>query len=97
MLFVNASEKGADCRDSTRVIDILWEQNGARGVRLQTAAGERQEITSRLVVDATGQQALIASKLGSRKNNPKLRKAAIWSYVQGARREIGRASCRDRV
>lgn len=89
MLFVNASEKGADCHDSTRVIDILGEQNCARGVRLQTAAGQRREITSRLVVDATGQQALIASKLGLRENNPKLRKAAIWSYFQGGRRDEG--------
>jgi flavin-dependent dehydrogenase len=66
------------------------EEGQARGVRVQNQGddGPRQ-ITARVVVDATGQQALIANRLGLRVENPRLKKAAIWGYYRGARRDPG--------
>ena len=46
----------------------------------------RQRISTRVVVDASGQQAVIANRLGLRVMNPRLRKAAIWGHFQGAER-----------
>ena len=89
MLFENAREKGADCYDATRVVDAIWDGDRAQGVRLLTSDGEQREIAARVVVDATGQSTLLASRLGVRQENPALRKAAIWNYFQGALRADG--------
>ena len=42
-----------------------------------------------MVVDATGQQSLLANALRIKRVDPHLRKAAIWSYYVGARRDEG--------
>ena len=92
MLFDNAAAKGAHCRDQVRVREVLFDgRQGARaaGARLELADGAQREVRSRVVVDATGQQCLLASKLGLRVENPKLKKAAIWGYYRGAQRESG--------
>jgi len=93
MLFENASEKGADCYDGVRVREMLQDENGAAtGVRIETVEdGVRstRDIAARCVVDATGQQSLVASRLGLRRDNPQLKKAAIWGYYRDAQRDPG--------
>ena len=89
MLFENAREKGADCRDRTRVLDVLLEGETARGVRVQTADGETQQIDGRVIIDASGQQSLLAHKLHLREETPGLRKASIWAYYRGGHRDTG--------
>ncbi len=89
MLFDNAAAKGADCFDQTRVRDVLLDGKRAVGVRLETAGGESREVRATVVVDATGQQSVIANRLGLRDDDPKLKKAAIWGYYRGARRDPG--------
>jgi flavin-dependent dehydrogenase len=95
LLFDNAAAKGAECRDQVRVREVLFDgppsSEGAKavGVRLELADGAQREVRSRVVVDATGQQCLLASKLGLRVDNPRLKKAAIWGYYRGAQRESG--------
>ncbi|MEN1679017.1 MAG: tryptophan 7-halogenase [Planctomycetota bacterium] len=87
MLFDNARQHGAHCADQTRVLDVLFDGDRATGVRIKTASGEDQTIASRVVLDATGQTSLIASKLGIRRINPDLRKAAIWRHYRGGERD----------
>ena len=87
LLFENAANKGVNCFDRTRVMDVLFEDNRAVGVKLQTADGSSQQVAARVVVDATGQQTLIASKLGLRRVNPDLKKAAIWRHYRAAYRD----------
>ncbi|MFV2069575.1 MAG: NAD(P)/FAD-dependent oxidoreductase [Pirellulales bacterium] len=89
MLFQHARERGADCRDETRVQEILFDGERAVGVRLQHASGTSRDVAAKVVVDATGQQAMLANRLGLRVENPKLRKAAIWGYYRAARRDPG--------
>ncbi|GAB5403051.1 MAG: NAD(P)/FAD-dependent oxidoreductase [Aureliella sp.] len=90
MLFDRAGELGADCHDSTRVLDVLINDNRqAHGVRVRTADGETKEIEAKVVMDGSGQQSLIANKLGLREDIPNLKKAAIWSYYKGAVRDDG--------
>ena len=89
MLFENAAEKGAECVDQTRVLRVLMEEGVARGVQVQQDDGPPREITARVVVDATGQQALIANQQGIRKDDQDLKKVAIWNYFRGAFRSPG--------
>lgn len=90
MLFENAAEKGADCYDRTRVLDVTFDAQGrATGVKLQDSRGSVRQVRARVVVDASGQQALLANRLGIKVDNPQLRKAAIWGYYRNAYREPG--------
>ena len=90
MLFDNAAEKGAECVDQARVLRVVMDQGVATGVLVQQADGPAREISARVVVDATGQQALIANQRGTRCDDEKLRKVAIWNYYRGALRSTER-------
>ena len=87
MLFDNAASKGASCHDKTRVLDVLFDEDRAVGVRLKQRDLVPQDVQAKVIFDATGQQTLIASKLGLRKINPDLRKVAIWQHFRGAYRD----------
>lgn len=87
MLFDKAASYGATCLDQTRVADVVFEGDQAVGVRVQVSSGETKEIAAKVVVDASGQQSLIATKLGLRSVNPYLKKAAIWCHYRGAFRD----------
>ncbi len=89
LLFRNAADKGADCFDQTRVLDIQFAGDKATGISLATANGDRVEVGAKVVMDGSGQQSLIANKLGLREPIPHLRKAAIWSYFRNAERVPG--------
>jgi flavin-dependent dehydrogenase len=91
MLFENAADHGADCRQGVRVLDVLMEGDRAVGVKLQyedeSSAKQTQEVHAKVVVDATGQQAILSSKLGLRRVNPALKKCAIWGHFRGCHRD----------
>lgn len=89
MLFDRASELGADCYDSTRLLDIAFAGDRATGVRVRDAAGAEHQIGCQVVVDATGQQSFIANKLNLKEVNPELKKVAIWGYFRDAVRDPG--------
>jgi flavin-dependent dehydrogenase len=89
MLFDNAAGKGADCRDRTRALAVRFDNGRATGLAVQTDDGQQHEVACRVIIDATGQQALISNALGIRDEDPKLRKAAIWGYYRNARRDPG--------
>ncbi|TWT67799.1 NAD(P)/FAD-dependent oxidoreductase [Crateriforma conspicua] len=90
MLFDRAGELGADCQDRTRLMDVHTDDAGqVTGVTVKDADGQSKRIDCRVVIDATGQQAFIANKLGLKQMNEELRKAAIWTYYQNARRGEG--------
>ncbi len=86
LLFENAAEKGATCLDETRVVSVDLRPTGPHQLSIQTSPGETQTVTGRVVVDATGQSAMLASRLGLKEVNRNLRKAAIWTYYRGADR-----------
>ena len=85
MLFDRAAELGADCFDQTRLTDVHFNDDGAvDGVTIKDADGKSHNINCRVLVDATGQQAFVANKLGLKVVDPNLKKAAIWGYWKGA-------------
>ena len=86
MLFDTAAQRGADCRDQTRVNSLELNDESPHTVSIKNKDGQRQDITAKVVVDGSGQSALIASRLGLREFNKRLRKASIWTYYKGAAR-----------
>jgi len=90
MMLDNAREHGVDVHEGVRVLDVLFEEGRAVGVRAADESGGVREIRCRVVVDAAGQSCVIQDRLGLREWDPVLKKAAIWTYWQGARRDAGR-------
>jgi len=89
MMLQNAARHGVHVREGARVLDVLFEGDRATGVRVQFQDGGTETIRCQVVVDATGQSSLIASRLKLRQPDPLLRKASVWTYYKGAHREEG--------
>jgi flavin-dependent dehydrogenase len=53
------------------------------------AATETRELRCRVVVDATGQRAMLARKLDLRESDPRLRMAALFAHFEGGHRDQG--------
>lgn len=89
LLLDNAAEHGVEVRRGLAVTSVLFDGDRARGVRVQTAGGESGELSARVVVDATGQSALIANGFGLLNVEPNLKNVAYFSHFEGALRDPG--------
>jgi flavin-dependent dehydrogenase len=90
MMLNNAREHGVDVHEGVRVLEVIFEGSRAVGVAIADESGNRQEVFADVVVDAAGQSTLIQDRLGLREWDPVLKKAAIWTYWEGAYRDTGR-------
>ena len=90
LLYDTAYNRGATCIDETRVLDIEIKKKGQHKVTVQTADGKEQEIVAKVVIDASGQSSLIASRLELKEYYEDLKKSAIWGYFDNAERAGGK-------
>jgi flavin-dependent dehydrogenase len=90
MLLDNAREHGVLVHEGVRVLEVLFEGERAAGVRVLEEDGGEREVRAPVVVDASGQSSLIMSRLGLREWDPVLKKAALWTYWEGAVRDSGK-------
>lgn len=90
LLLDNAREHGVEVHEGARVLEVTFEGERAVGVRVQHQDGSQRQIACRVVVDASGQSSMIMSRLGLRQWDEQLKKAALWTYWQGAYRDTGR-------
>ena len=92
MLLDAAAERGAAVRTGIQVVEALFDGDRAVGVRARrrNGAGEHFTVSSSVLVDATGQSTFLASRLGLKQPDPKLKMASVWSYFQGAHRDSGK-------
>src|SRR6266436_9040189 len=87
MLIEHAAEQGATVYQETQVKRVLFDGDRALGVEARMQDGSVQQFTAPVVVDATGQTAMLSNKFGWRVRDPKLKKAVLYSYFKGAHRE----------
>jgi flavin-dependent dehydrogenase len=90
MLLDNAAEHGVRVHQEARVREVLFEGERSTGVRVQYANGETETVAARVVVDASGQSALLGTRLGLLEKDTDLKKGAVWTYWRGAYRDTGR-------
>jgi flavin-dependent dehydrogenase len=90
MMLDNAREHGVAVHEQTRVLEVLFDGQRACGVRVMDAEGVEHEIRSKVVVDASGQSTMLASRFKLRIKDPELKKGALWTYYEGAYRDTGR-------
>lgn len=89
MMLDNAREHGVEVHENAPVKEVLFEGTRAVGVRA-TVDDQARDIRAKVVIDATGVNALLSKQLGIREGEPDLRNAAIYAYWKGARRDEGR-------
>ncbi|HXM79895.1 MAG TPA: NAD(P)/FAD-dependent oxidoreductase [Thermoanaerobaculia bacterium] len=90
LLLRHAQELGAEVREGTPVREVLFENGRAVGVAAVSADGSPFEVRARVVVDATGQDALLSRRLGIRKFDKKLKRAALFAHFESVPRPEGR-------
>ncbi len=90
MLLKNAADKGVEVHEQTRVLEVLFEGDRAVGVHARFPDGSSRKISASVVVDATGQSALIAKHLQLRQGDPNLMHCAFFTRYEGAWRGEGR-------
>ena len=92
ILLDNARRSGATVFEEARVEEVLFDATGRRatGVRVKLA-GEAtpREVTARVVVDATGRDALLSRKVGGRMRDPLLNRSAAFAHFDTFRRDDG--------
>jgi len=87
MMLENARDHGVDVREEARVLDVLFEGDRQIGVRVRDASGNEETVQPKVIVDASGQSSLISHRLKLRVPDDRLKKASVWTYFRGARRE----------
>ena len=87
LLIEHAAEQGATVYQKTPVKRVIFEAGRACGVEVQMQDGSIQQFNAQVVVDATGQSAMLSNKFQWRVRDPKLKKAVLYSYFKGAHRE----------
>jgi len=85
LLLRHAEESGAEVREETPVARVLFEEGRAVGVVARPRGGKEEEIRARAVVDASGQEALLSRQVGTRKLDPKLKRAGLFAHYEGIR------------
>jgi len=89
LLLERSAEAGAEIQRRVRVRDVLFDGDRATGARLQLSNGEIVEVSAKVIVDATGQRAFLARKLGIVEVDPSLKKASLYTHFEGAFRDEG--------
>jgi flavin-dependent dehydrogenase len=97
MMLDHARESGATVWEETNVTDVLLEPTEtddlprSRGVVVQRKGEPSpRRVGAKVVVDATGMNALLSRRLGIRRMDPNLKKASVFSHYKGAAREPGK-------
>ena len=85
LLLSHAAETGAEVREETAVARVLFEGDRAVGVVARPPGGADVEIRTRVVVDASGQDALLSRQLGTRRFDKRLKRAALFAHYEGFR------------
>jgi flavin-dependent dehydrogenase len=89
MMLDHAREHGVEAHEGVHVLEVLFDGDRATGLVIQGSEGTR-EIRAKVVVDASGQAALLQNRFKLRLWDPILNKGAIWTYWEGAYRDAGR-------
>jgi len=89
MMLEHARESGVEVVEGALVKRVLFDGSKADGVEfLQN--GELRQVAADVVIDASGQSALLSRQLGLRYGDDRLKNAAIYAYYRGVERGLGR-------
>ena len=91
ILLRNAAAKGATVIEGCRVTGLDLDHPDGVEATAKAENGQEQRWKARFLIDASGRDTLVASKLGLKARNRRHASAAIYGHFTGARRQPGRA------
>ncbi len=83
MLIEHAAEQGATVYQESQIKRVLFDGDRAHGVEVRMQDGSHQQFYAPVVVDATGQTAMLSNKFGWRVRDPKTQKSRAVFLLQG--------------
>lgn len=89
LLLDNARGKGALVLEEMTVKELLTDGSKVVGVRAESRDGTTTEFKAPMTLDCSGREAFSAVRQRWRIGDPKLHKAAVWTYYEGALRDAG--------
>ncbi len=89
-LLQQARARGAEVIEACRAKDVRFESDRVM-VEAQHDDGRTIKVAARYLVDATGRDTFMASRLGIKRKNPKHTSAALYGHFRGAQRNNGAA------
>jgi flavin-dependent dehydrogenase len=90
LLLRHSESCGAVVREETAIREVLFEGRRAVGVVARGRDGADEEFRAKVVVDASGQTAFLSGKLGTRRFDRKLKRAAVFAHYVGVPRPPGK-------
>jgi flavin-dependent dehydrogenase len=91
-LLRTAESRGVTVREGWKAIAPEWDGERLIGVRVRAANGTEVSMRAKCVLDATGQHAFLATRMGWKSVYPDHRKLAIVGHFEGVARAEGRAA-----
>ncbi|MDB5396974.1 MAG: hydroxylase [Rhodospirillales bacterium] len=91
VLLENAEACGAEVIQGVRVSDIEFPEKGGVVATATSEDGSQKQWRARFLVDATGRDTFLATKLKLKQRNRRHESAAIYGHFTGAERLKGRA------
>jgi flavin-dependent dehydrogenase len=90
LLLQNAGAWGVDVHQGARVIEVAFHAKEPTLVRARDNAGANRVWSARYVVDASGRNAFLSTRLGLKVKNDKHNSTAIFGHFKGVVRGHGR-------
>ncbi|HEV8245530.1 MAG TPA: NAD(P)/FAD-dependent oxidoreductase [Polyangiaceae bacterium] len=88
VLLDHAAEQGATVEQETQVVKFDCDRQRGVSATVRGPDGDR-EVSAELLIDATGQNSLLAGRLGLREMDPGLKNFTVFSHFDGAVRHSG--------
>ena len=88
MMLDHARENQVTVKQGASVEKVLFENDQAKGITIQVGS-QREDISARVVVDASGRATVIGRQLNLKTSVPGLNKASLWGYYRGGERLPG--------
>lgn len=86
ILLDNSRARGVDVREGHHVIEVVFRDGRAAGVRFRDEGGQEQFAGAEVVIDASGQSGLLGRQLGLREWDSFFRNLAVYGYFDGGER-----------
>jgi 1H-pyrrole-2-carbonyl-[peptidyl-carrier protein] chlorinase len=86
MLLRHAHDAGAKVLQGVKVVDVLFEDGRAVGVRAQAADGWERDLRAKVVADASGRRCMLATRFGAKHKDQNFNQFCIYSWFRNVKR-----------
>ena len=89
MILNRAIDNGAKVLQQTKATELIKENDKVIGIEVDSKEFGKQKIFGNCVVDASGRNCFASFKNDWMERDPKLKKIALWTYFENAKRDPG--------